>query len=257
MTNIDKQIEASRYDARSFELLNNFNVKLQKTGSEAIDLSLRQPYIVYENTIRKLIKCGEKVLEIGSGSGMHTKVLLETGAYVTASDISKFSLELLKKRIDSFNMSDRLTCSVGDMENLPFPDFFFDAVVCAGSLSYGDPTIVNNEIARVLKPGGVFIAVDSLSSNPIYNLNRYIHFLRKERSNSTLKRMPNFKRLNDFRNFFNTVEIQYFGSIVWLVPFLKCIFGAPIAASIVNWVDKTIRVKKSAFKFLLVAKNKN
>jgi ubiquinone/menaquinone biosynthesis C-methylase UbiE len=41
--------------------------------------------------------------------------------------------------------------------------------VSAGSLSYGDNDIVMNEIYRVLKLQGVFIAIDSLNNNPTLN----------------------------------------------------------------------------------------
>jgi ubiquinone/menaquinone biosynthesis C-methylase UbiE len=52
------------------------------------------------------------------------------------------------------------------MEKLPFADQSFDIIVSAGSLSYGDNDIVMNEIYRVLKLQGVFIAIDSLNNNP-------------------------------------------------------------------------------------------
>ena len=54
------------------------------------------------------------------------------------------------------------------MEKLPFRDNSFDAICSAGSLSYGDNLIVMNEIYRLLKTGGSFIAVDSLNNNPIF-----------------------------------------------------------------------------------------
>jgi ubiquinone/menaquinone biosynthesis C-methylase UbiE len=53
------------------------------------------------------------------------------------------------------------------MEKLPFANQSFDIIVSAGSLSYGDNDIVMNEIYRVLKLQGVFIAIDSLNNNNI------------------------------------------------------------------------------------------
>jgi ubiquinone/menaquinone biosynthesis C-methylase UbiE len=46
-------------------------------------------------------------------------------------------------------------------------------IVSAGSLSYGDNDKVLDEIYRVLKNKGAFIAIDSLNNNPIYRLNRF------------------------------------------------------------------------------------
>jgi ubiquinone/menaquinone biosynthesis C-methylase UbiE len=63
------------------------------------------------------------------------------------------------------------------MEKLPFAGQSFDIIVSAGSLSYGDNDKVLDEIYRVLKNKGVFIAIDSLNNNPIYRLNRCLHYL--------------------------------------------------------------------------------
>ena len=68
------------------------------------------------------------------------------------------------------------------MELLPFDNEIFDIVACAGGLSYGDNKLVLNEIYRVLKPKGMFICIDSLNENPIYKFNRYLHYLRGNRT---------------------------------------------------------------------------
>ena len=71
------------------------------------------------------------------------------------------------------------------MENLPYEKNTFDVVCCAGSLSYGNNLLVLNEINGVLKSDGYFISVDNLNENPIYKLNRYIHYIRGNRTLST------------------------------------------------------------------------
>ena len=147
-----------------------------------------------------------------------------------------------------------VTTMFADMEQLPFEDKSFDVVTSAGSLSYGKAKKVDSEIHRVIRPGGVFICVDSLNNNPIYRINRYIHFLKGNRSKMTLINMPSLKRVNELRSLYSSLDVNYFGSISFLMPFVKIITGSENAKKISDFVDKLFRVKKFAFKFVLVAK---
>lgn len=57
---------------------------------------------------------------------------------------------------------------LGDMHDIPFPDSAFDAVVCGWTLSYStNPQRAANELARVVKPGGVIaIGVEYSTMTP-------------------------------------------------------------------------------------------
>ena len=167
-----------------------------------------------------------------------------------ATDISEQSLELLRKRL---NGSGNLKTEVADMESLPFENGSFDVVTSAGSLSYGDNDRVMMVIFRVLKQGGVFICVDSLNHNPIYRINRWMHYLRGNRTFSTLKRMPTLSLVEKYRLKFGTVNVQYFGSISWVAPLLSKILNEKIGTRISDYFDKMFSVRKSAFKFVMVA----
>jgi ubiquinone/menaquinone biosynthesis C-methylase UbiE len=140
------------------------------------------------------------------------------------------------------------------MESLPFSDSEFDCVLSAGSLSYGDNHRVLAGIWRVLKPGGVFICVDSLNHNPIYKINRWIHFLMGSRSRSTLARIPNFELIGHFRKKFCSVDVRYFGSASWLMPVVGRLIGIQYAAEASKFIDNAVRVRRSAFKFVMVAR---
>ena len=139
------------------------------------------------------------------------------------------------------------------MESLPFSDNSFDLVCSAGSLSYGDNHIVMNQIYRVLNKGGAFIAIDSLNENPIYKFNRYLHFLKGNRSKSTLKRMPTIKLIESYIQKFGYAEVEYFGSISWLFPLLKIFMTDENLGELSNRFDKKINIKRSAFKFTIKA----
>ena len=164
----DKQIEHNRYDVRAGRELETFSAEnMSKLGAQLFAEYLRTPYLYFESVLQSQLNGEHKVLEIGAGAGQHTDILVKSGADVTATDISGNSLKLLQQRIKQQLNLDVAT-KVADMEKLPFDDNSFDYVVCAGSLSYGDPQTVNAEFKRVLKPGGSIVCVDSLNHNPIY-----------------------------------------------------------------------------------------
>lgn len=253
--NNDKATELLRYDSRAQDILADGQTSVRSAtqfGAQACPPVLAAPYIYFEECIRQHISHNHDVLELGSGTGMHTFALVQTGARVVASDISINSLAVLSRIFER----ERVKTQVADMEMLPFDDNSFDVVTSAGSLSYGDPTLVDAEIRRVLRPGGTFICVDSLNHSPVYRLNRWIHYKRGERTRSTMLRMPTMGRIEAISKGFEHTDVRYFGSISFLMPVLARIVGQNRAAAISDYVDKLVNVRRAAFKFVLVAKGR-
>lgn len=246
----DKQKEANRYDNRANKLFNDEISLRQQNGSLNVPQYFRAPYLSYELAQEKFIFPNSKVLEIGSGTGLHTYSLLDKKSNIYAFDISKNVVKYLTNR---FKNHKRFFAIVADMEFLPFKNQTFDVVCCAGSLSYGDNNIVQGEITRVLKRNGVLIVVDSLNHNPIYKFNRWIHYHRGDRSLSTLQRIPTLDVINLYSNHFKNIDVQYFGSISWIAPLLNLFIGESYSSKFSNFVDNLVNVKKSAFKFRMIA----
>lgn len=249
----DKEIELLRYDTRAQSLLSAGSSALESEllfGSQGIPHILRTPYLYYEQCILQYISKDQDVLELGSGTGLHTHSLTQTGARVVASDISSQSLAVLAQHIRG------VAIQVCDMESLPFENTSFDVVACAGSLSYGNPALVDAEVRRVLRPGGMFLCVDSLNHNPVYRLNRWLHYKRGERTPSTLLFMPTIKRIESISRGFQSAEVRYFGSISYLMPVLSSLIGQFRAAKFSDFVDHLVHVRRAAFKFVLVARDR-
>jgi len=116
--------------------------------------------------------------------------------------------------------------------------------------------LVRDEINRVLKPNGYVTFVDSLNHNPIYILNRYINYLRNDRSKSVVERIPSFNLIKSYKEIFLIKKISFYGSLIWLSPLISFIFGDNKTANLLDWFDETIKVKKSAFKFVFLGKKK-
>lgn len=223
----------------------------QTQGAGSTDPLIRAPYLFFESLLNAHLLPTHLVLEVGAGTGAFTGVLLRSGANVFATDISPKSLQVLE---ECYQGVGRLNTQVADMECLPFPDETFDVVTSAGSLSYGDNGVVMNEIYRVLKGGGLFLCVDSLNHNPIYRFNRWLHYLRGNRTKSTLRRMPTISLIERYGARFGATEVRYFGAVSWLMPLIAPVLGKGRAARVSERVDRIARIRKSAFKFVMIAR---
>jgi SAM-dependent methyltransferase len=243
----DKRIERDRYDRFALTVLASENLGgLEAEGAEGVPEAIRTPYLAYEELIRRLVAPGTRVLDVCGGNGRHSLVGARLGARVTVSDIAPGNLQLAAKRGERAGL--RIAACAADAEMLPFRADSFDVVTCAGSLSYVDIQRFLSELRRVLRPGGAFVFVDSLNHNPVYRLNRFVHYLRGDRSKSTLLRMPTERTLEVIRLSFPDLQVQYFGTLAFLAPLLRPL-GTRRARHALDWADRTLRVlRRYAFK---------
>lgn len=107
---------------------------------------------------------GDRVLDVGCGEGRHTlSAWLEYPVHAVGLDLSAGDLATAAGRRDEFADSApeqaRASFLRGSALELPFADATFDVVVCSEVLEHiHDHRGVLTEIARVLKPGGRFVA---------------------------------------------------------------------------------------------------
>lgn len=247
----DRVIEAMRYGANAATILDNGAYDVG--GSESVQFVLRDPYLRYETIVAANLRFGMRVLELGAGTGRHSLVLCSNRIETVCSDIAPKALEVLQLRIISKGHSVETVAT--PMESTPFPNNYFDLVVSAGSLSYADPETLDVEIARILKPGGSFICVDSLNHNPIYRFNRWIQWrIKKDRTRSTLVRMPTINRMRQLGEHFESWELEGYGAASWLLLPLSRIIGNAICARLSTFCDKLPGARRMAFKFVFVAR---
>ena len=105
----------------------------------------------------------ENILDIATGTGDLAILMTSTSAKkIVGLDLSVGMLEVGKKKIAAQNLSDKIEMVVGDSENIPFPDNYFDAItVSFGIRNFETLEKGLAEIYRVLKPGGIFVILET------------------------------------------------------------------------------------------------
>lgn len=105
----------------------------------------------YEKIIsRGLCTAGQRVLDLGTGTGVLPRNMYRFGAKWTGTDISENQIEQAKllsqgMDIDYYAMS---------AEELKFPDGSFDVITACQCFWYFDHEKITPELTRILKPGG-------------------------------------------------------------------------------------------------------
>lgn len=139
------------------EYIENYE-KISGDHIRAIGKGVENPFIdnlmwkeIESNTISALtssVKEGDRVLDIGVGTGRllgHVPHARRYGIDVSLNYLGRLA-------------GSGIEVCMGSVESLPYPDDFFDVVVCTDVLEHVfDLNAAVSEIARTLKPGGVFI----------------------------------------------------------------------------------------------------
>jgi ubiquinone/menaquinone biosynthesis C-methylase UbiE len=251
---MDKELEYNRYNKISAKKIDRLGGMVMPDGSAAYPIYLSTPYLFYESILAENIGPGMKVLDLCCGDGIHSLFLARLGADVIAVDIAENSIKLAELRAEKAGISG-IRFLVADAEELPFGEGEkFDVITCVGSLSYVDIGPFMDKVLGLLKENGKFICVDSFNHNPVYRMNRYIHYLKGERSLSTLNRMPDIKTIHFLNSRFQSVKVNYFGIFAFIGGILKMFLGTKKAKLIIDKLDQLMYVLKSlAFKIVIIA----
>jgi len=152
MLNPGKKTVAEYFDERSPLY---FDENYRKTDKYPI-LYLRHKYISEMSS-----NCAVgRALDVGCGSGAMVLELCKRGCEAVGADLSSSMVRNVRHVFAAFSASKPIL-TVADLEHLPFADHCFTVIVCAGVIEYLERDVTAlEEIARVLKPGGVaFITV--------------------------------------------------------------------------------------------------
>ncbi len=105
------------------------------------------------------LKTGDRILDVGCGSGRHVVEACRRDCYAVAADLDIQELTIAKGYLYCLACEGGLRARVNLLsaaaERLPFADMSFDRVICTETLEHvPDDGLVVSELARVLRPGG-------------------------------------------------------------------------------------------------------
>jgi ubiquinone/menaquinone biosynthesis C-methylase UbiE/uncharacterized C2H2 Zn-finger protein len=105
------------------------------------------------------------VLDVATGTGRMPLALLKHerfSGYIVGLDLSAKMLEQAELKLALYD--NRYALLRHNAQELPFPDEVFDAVSCLEALEFmPSPERVLREMARVLRPGGVFVVTNRIN----------------------------------------------------------------------------------------------
>ena len=118
--------------------------------------------------LNRLIELGEwnvqqQAIDIATGGGHTARAVAPHVAQVMVTDLTPVMLETAREFLQSEGISN-VQFQVADAENLPFADNSFDRATCRIA-PHHFPNVARavQEVARVLKPGGIFLLIDNIA----------------------------------------------------------------------------------------------
>ena len=154
----DSQLNKKKQVEQMFDTISENYDQLNRVISLGTDQSWRRKLIdIVKSTQPK------NILDIATGTGDLAIALANSSAEkIVGLDISAGMLSVGQKKIDAKELGDKIEMVQADSEDLPYNDNFFDAVTVAfGVRNFENLDQGLSEINRVLKPGGIFVVLET------------------------------------------------------------------------------------------------
>tara|TARA_B100001540_G_scaffold7333_1_gene6460 strand:- start:37 stop:690 length:654 start_codon:yes stop_codon:yes gene_type:complete len=150
----------------------------------------------------------DKIIEIGAGLGRDTIFFAKNLIRTTALDYSSSGIKAINQKTNKENLSNYISTKLFDVrEKLPFEDNSIEAcyshMLYCMALTTNDLEKLNNEIQRILKPGGINVYTVRHTNDgdfkkgvhvgeDLYENDGFIvHYFSEEKVNSLLKGFKN------------------------------------------------------------------
>ncbi|NJY61666.1 bifunctional demethylmenaquinone methyltransferase/2-methoxy-6-polyprenyl-1,4-benzoquinol methylase UbiE [Salinimicrobium sp. CDJ15-81-2] len=154
----DSQLDKKKQVEQMFDTISTNYDGLNRVISFGIDVKWRR------NVVKMVSETNpQSVLDIATGTGDLAISMAKTGAKeIVGLDLSEGMLSVGRKKIEEEKLTGRIEMIQGDSEALPFEDNRFDAITVAfGVRNFENLERGLSEILRVLKPGGIFVILET------------------------------------------------------------------------------------------------
>ncbi len=183
------------------------------------------------------------ILDYGCGIGSSLKKVLEFKPNkITGIDISEISIQKAKNLIQ--NLDSNVELLVDNCEKTKFKNDTFNIIYGTGILHHLNIKICLDEINRILKPGGKFLFIEPLGTNPAINFYRKL----TPKSRSKDEHPLNNQDFYLIRNIFTKVKIKYYG---FLTLIFFPVYKSPERSIIFKFLQK---VDQFLFRFNIFRK---
>lgn len=154
----DSHLNKKKQVEQMFDTISTNYDGLNRVISFGIDVKWRKKVVAMVSATNP-----ESVLDIATGTGDLAISLAKTGAKrIVGLDLSEGMLSVGRKKIQEENLTGRIEMIQGDSEALPFENNSFDAITVAfGVRNFENLEKGLAEILRVLKPGGIFVILET------------------------------------------------------------------------------------------------
>jgi len=147
------------------------------------DELFRRGFFPLEEPQQQVVKLSEllrsrkmrRICDMGCGPGRNLVFLAKQGFEVYGIDISENALERARKRANELRLNVQL--KKADMTSVPFPDSFFDAVMCVYAIYHNTLDGMRrtiSEVRRILTPGGLVLVTFQTKRSHKYRLGKEI-----------------------------------------------------------------------------------
>ena len=190
-------MDQKKLDQQSQHWETNFSSKPEMFGLEPSIAAVKATKFFKEKNIKNIV-------ELGAGLGRDTIYFAQNSIKVQALDYSKTAIEIITKKAEKLNLTGFIKPKFFDVrKKSPFEDNSiegcFSHMLYCMALSNSDLENLNNEICRILKPGGINVYTVRHTNDGDYksgihrgedlyeNDGIIVHFFSKEKVNELAK----------------------------------------------------------------------
>ncbi len=160
-------------------------IKHYESSSEEARFDARWSWIEYYTTmqyIHRYLRSGNRILEIGAGTGRYSITLAGEGYDITAVELVEQNLDVLRGKISPGMSIRAMQGNALDLSMLSSD--YYDMTLLLGPMYHlfteADRRQALSEALRVTKPGGILMAAYCITDGPMINyvfrLGNYKHF---------------------------------------------------------------------------------